>query len=44
VTCGSKIENKKCPICDRKKSKNVWFLRAPYTHSRLNYNIGLKKI
>ena len=23
VTCGSKIENKKCPICDRKKSKNV---------------------
>ena len=21
--CGSKIENKKCPICDRKKSQNV---------------------
>ena len=23
VTCGSKIENGKCPICDRKKFKNV---------------------
>jgi len=23
VKCGSKIENKKCPICDRKKFKNV---------------------
>ena len=22
VKCGSKIVNKKCPICDRKKSKN----------------------
>ena len=22
VTCGSKIENKKCPICDRKKFQN----------------------
>ena len=21
--CGSKIEKKKCPICDRKKSRNV---------------------
>ena len=23
VKCGSKIENKKCPICDRKKFGNV---------------------
>ena len=23
VKCGSKIENKKCPICDRQKFKNV---------------------
>ena len=23
VTCGSKIENHKCPICDRKKLGNV---------------------
>ena len=23
VKCGSKIENKKCPICDRKKLGNV---------------------
>jgi hypothetical protein len=23
VTCGSKIENRKCPICDRKKLGNV---------------------
>ena len=23
VKCGSKIENAKCPICDRKKFKNV---------------------
>ncbi len=23
VKCGSKIENKKCPICDRKKFTNV---------------------
>ena len=23
VNCGSKIENQKCPICDRKKLGNV---------------------
>ena len=23
ANCGSKIENKKCPICDRKKLGNV---------------------
>jgi len=44
VKCGSKIENQKCPICDRKKSWNVQFLRAVYTDLRLIYNIELKKI
>jgi len=44
VKCGSKIENQKCPICDRKKLGNVWFLRVLYTYSRLIYAIELKKI
>ena len=42
--CGSKIENQKCPICDRKKSWNVQFLRAVYTDLCLIYDIELKKI
>ena len=44
ISSNSKIENKKCPICDRKKFKNVWFLRAVYTDSCLIFHIDLKKI
>jgi len=44
ASCGSKIENKKCPICDRKKLGNVWFIRVLYTDSRLIYVIELQNI
>ena len=42
--CGSKIENQKCPICDRKKLGNVWFLRVVYTDLRLIYTDVFKNI
>ena len=44
VKCGSKIENQKCPICDRKKLGNVLFLRVVYTDLRLIYADVFKNI